>query len=238
MVMRPISMDEIDQKRRQCRNPLRADWERQTQSDSRGPLDEILAEHHAKRSQQRNGGSNGHGSESVTQAASADSPGLKRKLREEEVLRDANEVADHYNKRREVGVVDREDSPIFGLRKFNNWIKSVMIGQFARGRDPSLDGRARPRRGRILDLGCGKGGDLKKWDKVDPSALVGVDIASLSIEQAKQRHQDGRSRWEAHFFAFDCFSNTLAEGIPRPLLEPMFDSVSLQFCMHYAWENV
>lgn len=30
----------------------------------------------------------------------------------------------------------------------------------------------------------------------------------------------------------------IAEKIPEAVLEPLFDNVSLQFCMHYAWSNV
>ncbi|KAN0066016.1 mRNA cap guanine-N7 methyltransferase [Thecaphora frezii] len=221
-VLRPISVEEIDEKRSQCRNPLRREWEREHRTDSREPLDKLLREYHESLCAAR---SNGNGS------------AAERKRPREDDLKDALEVADHYNKRREVGVQGREESPIIALRKFNNWVKSVLIGRFTRGRDPRLDGRARPRGGRIMELGCGKGGDLKKWDKVDPTSLVGVDIAQVSIEQAQQRHRDNRSRFAAHFFAFDCFSRPLTEVVPRRLLDEGIDTVSLQFCMHYAFEN-
>ncbi|SPO42307.1 uncharacterized protein PSFLO_07790 [Pseudozyma flocculosa] len=224
LVMRPIGIDEIDDKRRRCRNPLREEWERHHRADSREPLDNLLREYYESKQAQ------GSGRDAETEAA------LKR-ARDDD-LKDALEVADHYNKRREVGIQGREESPIIALRRFNNWVKSVLIGRFSRGDDPRLDGRGRPRGGRMMELGCGKGGDLKKWDKVNPASLVGVDIAQVSIEQAIQRHRDNKSRFEARFFAFDCFSRPLTEVVPRELLEPGIDTVSLQFCMHYAWESV
>lgn len=224
-VMRPIGIEEIDRKRARCRNPLRREWEQQNQADSREALDEILRDFHQKLTHQALVAKTSNGSDAKKRAIG-------------DTLEDAEEVADHYNKRREVGIHGREESPIIALRKFNNWIKSVLVGQFARGRDPTMDGRTRPRGGRVLDLGCGKGGDLKKWDKVSPSGLVGADIAAVSIEQAIARHRENRHSYPGDFFAFDCFSVTLTEVIPRELLEPMFDNVTLQFCMHYAWESV
>ena len=64
--------------------------------------------------------------------------------------------------RPEVGLKDRHLSPIIGLKNFNNWVKSVLIGKFTRLDRPPLH-RRDPPSGVVLDLGCGKGGDLKKW---------------------------------------------------------------------------
>ena len=229
-VMRPIGIEEIDRKRARCRNALRHEWEQLHGKDSREALDGILREFHSKMAQS---------SESKATSNGADTSSTDAKKRAiGDTLEDAEEVADHYNKRREVGIHGREESPIIALRKFNNWIKSVLVGSFARGREPTLDGRTQPRGGRILDLGCGKGGDLKKWEKVQPCGLVGADIAAVSIEQAIKRHSEVSHKYPGDFFAFDCFSVSLIEVIPRELLEPMFDNVSLQFCMHYAWEDV
>lgn len=69
------------------------------------------------------------------------------------------------NSRPEVGVERREFSPIIGLKKFNNWIKSVLIGKFAH----------RPR-GKVLDVGCGKGGDLNKWKQARIGLYVGLGM--------------------------------------------------------------
>ncbi len=70
-----------------------------------------------------------------------------------------------------------------GLKKFNNWVKSVMIRRFTQRRpgtvqEPLYESRGRERRfrpnGRVLDLGCGKGGDIAKWDKADIQELIGI----------------------------------------------------------------
>jgi mRNA (guanine-N7-)-methyltransferase len=59
----------------------------------------------------------------------------------------------------------------------------------------------------VLDIGCGKGGDLGKWQKQNQvQAYVGVDIAEVSIIHAEQRAAElfGR-RMSTRFFSLDCF---------------------------------
>ncbi|KAJ3042706.1 mRNA cap guanine-N7 methyltransferase [Rhizophlyctis rosea] len=107
----------------------------------------------------------------------------------------ASTVAQHYNARPEVGRERRQESPILRLKNFNNWVKSILIGRHAR------------RGFRVLDLCCGKGGDLLKWSKAQVGDLIGVDIADVSVEQARQRFREGRHRFNARFFAKDCFAS-------------------------------
>lgn len=81
-----------------------------------------------------------------------------------------------------MGVAERQESPIIGLKAFNNWVKSVLIQRFAQ---PALaaaparnvysgNGRNTGGRGKILDMGCGKGGDLNKWGKTRIREYVGI----------------------------------------------------------------
>lgn len=127
-------------------------------------------------------------------------------------------VAKHYNARPEVGKQQREHSPIIGLKSFNNWIKAVMIAKFARpairetnSRPEGMEfvgSKRRPKyTARVLDLGCGKGGDLGKWAKAEIANYVGVDIADVSIDQARERWAGQRRKaFDAEFFALDCYS--------------------------------
>ena len=41
----------------------------------------------------------------------------------------------------------------------------------------------------ILDLACGKGGDLRKWGLAKPAHVVCVDIADVSIDQCRTRYE-------------------------------------------------
>ncbi|EIW60733.1 mRNA (guanine-N7)-methyltransferase [Trametes versicolor FP-101664 SS1] len=154
---------------------------------------------------------------------------------------DVAAVVEHYNARPDVGVAQRQDSPIIGLKSFNNWVKSVLITRFAHPAltaAPSAQRRGSRLRGRVLELGCGKGGDLNKWAKANVAEYVGLDIAAVSIDQAKQRHMTSKgARFVAEFFALDCYSHVLSDVLPPMLLATPFDVVSMQFCMHYAFES-
>lgn len=106
------------------------------------------------------------------------------------------------NERRNISIQERKNSPIIGLKNFNNWVKTVLINKFCVNpleqqamMDPSAQGLQhthnskrtvgkqmlntslkRPhahRNLRVLDMGCGKGGDLQKWGKVGTADYVG-----------------------------------------------------------------
>ncbi|KAI9596221.1 guanine-N(7)-methyltransferase domain-containing protein, partial [Syncephalis fuscata] len=134
-------------------------------------------------------------------------------------------VADHYNRHQQQSHEQRQQSLIYRLRSFNNWIKSVLIAHTTKQCQTK----------RVLDMGCGKGGDLLKWTKARIDYLAGVDIASVSVEQARGRWTEIRhNRFNADFYALDCYENPLAQVIP---LDEKFDMVSQQFCLHYAFET-
>jgi mRNA (guanine-N7-)-methyltransferase len=144
------------------------------------------------------------------------------------------------------------DSKIKGLRSFNNWVKSSIIQKFI-GDEYKL---------KVLDMGCGKGGDLMKWQSSRKIELyVGADPADVSINQARDRYEQMRKRarrnqplFHAEFYAKDCFGEWLGDidiikevGID-PTVGPGnaisqrwggggFDMVTMMFCMHYAFES-
>ncbi|KAF9815455.1 hypothetical protein IEO21_04626 [Rhodonia placenta] len=161
---------------------------------------------------------------------------MQRRPKRERKVGDVGLVVEHYNARPDVGVSQRQESPIIGLKSFNNWVKSVLITRFAH---PALVESTGMLRGRVLDMGCGKGGDLTKWSKAKVREYVGVDIAAISVDQARLRHAQTRSgpRFAASFFPLDCYANRLRDGLPPGLLVRPFDVVSMQFCMHYAFES-
>lgn len=192
-----------------------------------------------------------------------------RKRREEEQRSAVNErqtggvelVASHYNAVPERGREWRKtDSQIKGLRSLNNWIKSTLIQKFSR---PDIPVQQLC----VLDMACGKGGDLGKWEKAPqvPALYVGCDIAAVSVDQAKQRWEEtlrrsrGRNRrpldMHAEFYVHDAFGKPLSD-VPRVrevgfnphagpgsgviqggMMTGGFDVVSMMFALHYSYES-
>lgn len=221
----PITFVEADRLNTMCRNPLRAAWQEENSDRSDGwvqvrkELETVQDNATLDRAD--------HAQKTVS-SAKRKKPSSSIPEGKEDTNTNANAslVAAHYNSRQNVGLGARKLSPILPLRNFNNWIKSVLIQSYG------------SRRGRVLDLGGGKGGDLNKWEKAGSSELVLADIAEVSVSQARDRYHERRFRFKADFYAMDCFGTELASVIPMGVLSPMFDNVSLQFCLHYGWENV
>ncbi|UZJ55034.1 hypothetical protein CBS101457_004354 [Exobasidium rhododendri] len=215
----PVTSKQVDEMRFQCRNSLRTKWQESNPMTNDG-WNQIVSEFEGQISPPDKQSERGVVSK-VTVESAAD-----KKRKSEAADSNAKLVALHYNSRQDQGLGARRQSPILPLRNFNNWVKSVIIGTYAK------------RHGRVLDLGGGKGGDLNKWEKGQISEYILCDIASVSVEQAESRYNDRRCHFQAKFFSFDCFSVPLAENIPRVVLDPLFDNVTLQFCLHYGWESV
>eukprot|EP00899_Mesostigma_viride_P028378 jgi/Mesvir1/8725/Mv25013-RA.1 len=132
-------------------------------------------------------------------------------------------VADHYSSRKNVSKEEREKSPIFGLKKLNNWIKSVLIRNYVREQDA------------VLDFACGKGGDLSKWKVARISFYVGVDIALGSVHDAAERYNEKNDfRFKARLIAADCFEYDLVTHLKDDV---PFDICSCQFALHYCFSS-
>ncbi|KAF3335967.1 mRNA cap guanine-N7 methyltransferase 1 [Carex littledalei] len=149
---------------------------------------------------------------------------------EDESSINARRVADHYSARSNQTLEQREASPIIHLKKLNNWIKSVLIQLYARPGDA------------VLDLACGKGGDLIKWDKARIGYYVGIDIAEGSIKDCRTRYngdadqQQKRKKFSfpARLICADCYDVRLDQYLDD---DAPFDICSCQFALHYSWSN-
>ena len=137
-------------------------------------------------------------------------------------------VREHYNERTIIANRSKRNlSPIIKLRNFNNAIKYMLIDKYTKRGDV------------VLELGCGKGGDLRKYGNAGISQFIGIDISNASIQEAHKRYRSMRNlSYQVILITGDCFGESLGVAVePFPQCRFPCDVVSTQFCLHYAFES-
>lgn len=77
--------------------------------------------------------------------------------------------------------VDRRDSPCPQVQAFHNWVKEHRL--LRRAAALAAPGAA----DRLLDIGCGQGGDLAKWRAARFTTVMGVDASHANIKRLYAR---------------------------------------------------
>lgn len=112
----------------------------------------------------------------------------------------------------------RKTSFFYQMRRFHNDIKRTLINKYAKNVN------------RLLDLACGKGGDIQKWRDNKIKYIVGYDINEKSILEGKNRLKE-----------FNMEKNVKLD-IKNLSIEILygnndFDVVTCMFAFHYFFEN-
>jgi len=142
------------------------------------------------------------------------------------VMENKDVIKLHYNTLKDQGKEGRKQSKAINIRNANNFIKLSLIKQYAK------------KGGSVLDLGCGKGGDLLKYASVGILEYVGVDIADVSIEDAKIRYNKLETYSASEFSYLFKASFVVQDAYCNPIyLNKEFDLISSQFSFHYAFYN-
>ena len=132
---------------------------------------------------------------------------------------------DHYNRHagqhadQETALKARAQGPSAPLKRFHNSIKRKLINRFAFGVE------------RLLDLACGRGGDLWKWIDAKILFVKGVDLSPGEIEEARGRYAQAI---EKKSICTCCeFMDTPALGIEEFREGTLYDAVTCMFALHY-----
>lgn len=141
---------------------------------------------------------------------------------EEKPIEQSEKVRSVYNSVLSMQREERGSSEIFHIRQVNNFIKSTLINEYCKSGNY------------VLDLACGKGGDLGKWIKKDISSYVGVDIADISVEEAKSRAKESEAKVPFQFIVLDLGNENVMSHLEN---KSQFDIVSMQFALHYLFES-
>lgn len=160
---------------------------------------------------------------------SSEAPNKMRKIDQNEAVRN------HYDARKDQGLKKRNESPIFHLRNFNNWTKSILLKKYITA---SRRNEFKPRQERhcfALDLCCGKMGDAPKWRIGNINCVVGADIALESLKDGLKRYQDGHmyKKFSLSLIHADCTVSDIQSCLPDKNI--LFDICSCQFALHYGF---
>lgn len=124
-------------------------------------------------------------------------------------------IKERYNNRPLTGVRD-------ALRIRHNTIKRMNISNAVECVPSNEKGV------RVLDIGCGQGGDIHKWTHENLDIYIGIDHSENSILKASQRASKLGTRARFNFLQYDAFSffDELAE-------DQKFHIISVQFVINY-----
>lgn len=130
---------------------------------------------------------------------------------------------DHYNQHaglymsKNEALLHRSRSSSFPIRKFHNQIKRYLIEKYAKDRDS------------LLDLACGRGGDLQKWKDSNIKFVKGLDISEKEIEEARQRYTSMKDcTMEVEFVVNEIIGMNQWKDECK-----VYDTVSCMFAMQY-----
>lgn len=152
-------------------------------------------------------------------------------------------VASHYNNIVQKNIYERQLSDTIGLKNYNNWVKSILIKEYAINQyyttlQQQFADSTHPQRGVVvLDLCCGKGGDIKKYikNKLPVELYIGVDHAYQSLCDMVQRFSTGHSMlYPALIVHADCHRQLISTVLHSNVY---YDIVSVQFALHYSFES-
>lgn len=129
---------------------------------------------------------------------------------------DNNNIKQHYDTAKQHTLEERSSLHTYPLQVANNRLKEYLVTRHIKIGD------------RVLDMGCGKGGDGRRILAQRPRHYIGFDLSPESIKEATRRHGD-------FFFEGDMLSEVTFQN-PLIQLAPI-DVISSQFCLHYVWHK-
>lgn len=140
---------------------------------------------------------------------------------------------DHYNKHvkhldsREA-LKARSEGPSLPLKQLHNDVKRQLIYRFA--------GHA----GRLLDLACGRGGDIWKWADAQVKYIKGIDLSPSEVDEARRRFQEMRVKRQRMNRGADIaadFEDTPLLGQQEWKEPEQYDAITCMFAIHYFFAS-
>lgn len=130
------------------------------------------------------------------------------------------DTAAHYNGVTNGTRAERARGTLYDLKKYHNTVKRDLLTTYGMYAD------------KVLDLGCGRGGDMQKWADCCMCRVDGVDISEAEIQEARARYDTFR-----HARKPQCTFCIADVTRPLPSTYGMYNVVTAMFCLHYFFES-
>lgn len=169
------------------------------------------------------------------------------------------EIQRHYDRQAKETRRERKKSRVINLRRANNLVKSKLIDAaldsiVAKKREETKKreadsgakqkGEGDQEKVYVLDLGCGKGGDLPKWFAAAKRLgcfvyYFGIDISPGAIQELEKRYGETKHK-SKQFLSVEAVVGDFcaAKCLDFPPDWPVVDIVSAQFSLHYGFSSV
>ena len=162
-------------------------------------------------------------------------------MEDEERNRNRIGVQDNYNlqARRNQNEAERRIlDDTFQAKAFNNWVKSVLFDKYTNIMCENLEKKLDLRRGgrdkilHVLDVGCGRGQDIKKWSKNRVKYMLATDFSEDSLKEYEER-------WSAYqpFKLYTVAADFTKFDLYKKIEHSYYDVISAQFCLHYMFKS-
>jgi mRNA (guanine-N7-)-methyltransferase len=129
---------------------------------------------------------------------------------------------------------EKNVSNIDELRKFHNYIKKNIL-QIA------IHNLNKKSNISLLDIACGRGGDIHKWINFNISKINGIDNHANSIIEAKRRlfqiQKNKQTKYNYFFHNFNILDPDILLKLNTKDNNQIYDIVSCQFALHYFCED-
>lgn len=126
----------------------------------------------------------------------------------------------------------RRAGVLFTYKRYANSIKRQLIQSHAR------DARL------LIDIGCGRGGDIAKWRDARVHHVVAMDLSAAQLDEARSRETDGRGgggrahtaiAWRQLSMLAPDFAEELEPEVARGGGGGGADAISAMFCVQFAF---
>lgn len=118
----------------------------------------------------------------------------------------------------------RYEPPFKNMRRFHNWIKRYILNKYS------------TKHGNLLDLSCGKGGDIHKWVDNSIRYVEGYDINEKSIKEALNRYNKVKDNPTCKNFDYEFYIKDLSKEVIKT--DNKFDIITCFFAIHYFYNNI